>query len=105
VDDEISPEKVKSLARDGFTLLDVREGWECEIASIAGSKHIPMGELPSRAHQELDPGKHIVVLCHHGVRSMTVTNWLRQQGFETVQSMRGGIELWSRCIDPNVATY
>jgi rhodanese-related sulfurtransferase len=102
---EISPEAVNNLPRNGFMLLDVREPWECEIACIAGSKHIPMGELPGRAHQELDRGKHIVVLCHHGVRSMTVTNWLRQQGFETVQSMRGGIESWSRSIDPTVATY
>ena len=50
----------------------------------------------ARAHQELDPDAHIVVYCHHGVRSLNVTNWLRQQGFEKVQSMRGGIAAWSR---------
>ena len=49
-----------------------------------------MGDIPTRAHQELDPDQHIVVMCHHGVRSLSVTNWFRQQGYEKVQSMRGG---------------
>jgi len=67
--------------------------------------HIPMGDIPSRAHQELDPDAHIVVVCHHGVRSLSVTSWLRQQGFESVQSLRGGIDAWSRVIDPKVPLY
>src|ERR1035441_3651318 len=91
MDFEISPGQVKSLQKRGeaFTLLDVREAWEYEASRIEGAKHIPMGDVPTRAHQELDPDDHIVVLCHHGVRSLTVTNWLRQQGYEKVQSMRG----------------
>jgi rhodanese-related sulfurtransferase len=48
---------------------------------------------------------HIVVMCHHGVRSLTVTNWLRQQGYEKVQSMRGGIDGWARTVDPKVPLY
>ena len=56
-----------------------------------------------RANQELDPDAHIVVMCHHGVRSLNVTNWLRQQGFENVQSMRGGIDRWSREVDSDGA--
>ena len=64
-----------------------------------GAKLMPMGDVPSRAHQELDPEDHIVVVCHHGVRSMNVTAWLRQQGFEKAQSMRGGIDAWSRRVD------
>ena len=55
--------------------------------------------------QELDPDEHIVVVCHHGVRSLSVTNWLRQQGFENVQSMRGGIDGWARTVDPKVPLY
>jgi rhodanese-related sulfurtransferase len=107
MDYEITPEEVK-LKRDqgeAFTLLDVREPWEFEAASIAGAKLVPMGDVPSRAHQELDPEDHIVVVCHHGVRSMNVTAWLRQQGFENVQSLRGGIDRWSREIDPSVPLY
>jgi len=107
LDYEINPEDVKSLADRGetFTLLDVREPREFETATIAGAKLMPMGEVPSRAHQELDPDERIVVYCHHGVRSLNVTNWLRQQGFENAQSMRGGIDAWSRQVDARVPLY
>ena len=107
MDYEITPEEVKSKLNAGepFTLLDVREPWEFNTARIDGTKLIPMGDVPSRAHQELDPEEHIVVVCHHGVRSMNVTAWLRQQGFEKAQSMRGGIDAWSRQVDATVPMY
>ena len=107
MDYEITPEEVKTklTGQESFTLLDVREPWEFETAKIAGAKLMPMGDVPSRAHQELDPDEHIVVVCHHGVRSMNVTVWLRQQGFEKAQSMRGGIDAWSRQIDASVPKY
>ena len=107
MDYEITPEDVKGKldAGEEFVLLDVREPWEFETARINGAKLIPMGDVPSRAHQELDPEEPIVVLCHHGVRSMNVTVWLRQQGFEKAQSMRGGIDAWSRCVDGKVPMY
>jgi rhodanese-related sulfurtransferase len=107
MDYEITPEEVKAkLDRgEGFTLLDVREPWEFETAHMPGSKLVPMGDVPSRAYQELDPEVHIVVVCHHGVRSLNVTAWLRQQGFDKAQSMRGGIDAWSRQVDGNVPTY
>jgi rhodanese-related sulfurtransferase len=104
---EISAGQLKALQKTGepFLLLDVREPWEFDTAKIEGAKNIPMGDIPTRANQELDPDAHIVVVCHHGVRSLTVTNWLRQQGFEKVQSMRGGIDGWARTIDPKVPLY
>jgi rhodanese-related sulfurtransferase len=107
MDYEITPEAVKLAAdrKDPFTLLDVREPWEFETARIEGATLIPMGDVPSRAHQELDPEAHIIVYCHHGVRSMNVTAWLRQQGFEKAQSMAGGIDAWSRAVDGKVPTY
>jgi rhodanese-related sulfurtransferase len=107
MDYEITPEEVKSKvdAAEPFMLLDVREPWEFETARIDSAKLMPMGDVPSRAHQELDPEEHIVVMCHHGVRSMNVTVWLRQQGFEKVQSMRGGIDAWSRRVDEKVPMY
>ncbi len=106
-DYEISVEDVKRKldSAESFTLLDVREPWEFETARITGAKLIPMGDVPSRAHQELDPDDDIVVMCHHGVRSMNVTVWLRQQGFEKAQSMRGGIDAWSRRVDEKVPKY
>jgi rhodanese-related sulfurtransferase len=107
MDYEIDPESVQKMSKGGesFTLLDVREPWEFETARIEGAKLMPMGDIPSRANQELDPEDHIVVYCHHGVRSMNVTAWLRQQGFETAQSMAGGIDAWSRRVDPKVPVY
>jgi rhodanese-related sulfurtransferase len=100
---ELSPQEAKAALEAGAQLLDVREPWEISVASIGGV-NIPMGEIPSRL-QELDPDEHIVVLCHLGVRSLNVTAWLRQQGFEQVQSVRGGIDRWSREVDPTVPRY
>ena len=106
MDFEITPEETKQkLASGEAKLLDVREPWEHQTARIEGAKLIPMGEVPARAHQELDPEEYVIVYCHHGRRSLDVTNWLRQQGFDKVQSMRGGIDAWSRQIDPKVPTY
>jgi len=86
-------------------LLDVREQWEYETAHIEGSTLIPMNEIPARAHQELDDEANILVLCHHGARSLSVAAWLRQQGFDKAQSVSGGIDAWSRSIDPTVPRY
>lgn len=86
-------------------LLDVREPWECSTASIEGSLAMPMGEVTSRAHTELDPDAHIVVVCHHGQRSLSVAMWLRAQGFERAQSLAGGIDAWSRTVDASVSRY
>ena len=107
MDFEISPGQVKALQKSGetFTLLDVREDSEYEKSRIEGAMHIPMGDIPTRAHQELNPEDYIVVVCHHGVRSLSVTNWLRQKGYEKVQSMRGGIDGWARTVDPKVPLY
>ena len=86
-------------------LLDVREQWEFDTANIQSSKLMPMGEIPSRAHQELDEEAPILVLCHHGARSLSVAAWLRQQGFDKAQSVSGGIDAWSRTIDPTIPRY
>jgi rhodanese-related sulfurtransferase len=90
---------------DAPILLDVREPWEFHAASLPDSLLMPMGDVPSRAHAELDPDAHIVVLCHHGQRSLSVAMWLRAQGFDRAQSLAGGIDLWSRTIDPTIPRY
>jgi rhodanese-related sulfurtransferase len=106
---EISSMELKGLLVAGSEkrciLLDVREAWEHEEARIEGSILMPMGDVPSRAHQELDPESHIIAFCHHGVRSMSVTAWLRDQGFERAQSLRGGIDAWSAEIDSSIPRY
>jgi rhodanese-related sulfurtransferase len=105
-DYEISPADAATLLRaKKARFIDVREPWEVTTAQIEGSLLMPMGDVPGRAHQELDPDEHVVVFCHAGVRSMNVTVWLRNQGFEQAQSMRGGIDAWSREVDPSVPRY
>ena len=105
---EISPSEVKVLLDEqaDFFLLDCREAEEHATASIAGATLLPMSEIQERV-SELEPQRvrHIVVHCHLGGRSMQVTQWLRQQGFDRVQSMAGGIAAWSDEIDPSVPTY
>ena len=105
---EITPQEFHArLSQEGPTplLIDVREQWEFNTAHIENSLLMPMGDVPARAHQELDPDEPIVVLCHHGARSLNVTMWLRQQGFEHAQSLAGGIDAWSRTIDPTIPRY
>jgi len=103
---EVFPTEAAALLNERkVRFIDVREPWEVATASIAGSLAIPMGDVPARANTELDPDEHLVVFCHAGVRSMNVTVWLRNQGFENVQSMRGGIDAWSREVDANVPRY
>jgi rhodanese-related sulfurtransferase len=106
LDYEISPAEAAELLRENKTrFIDVREPWEFASGRIEGSLLMPMGDVPARAHQELDPDEHLVVLCHHGVRSINVTAWLRNQGFEQAQSLRGGIDAWSAEVDPSVPRY
>lgn len=103
---EISPsELAERLQRgDALLLLDCREPEEVALAKIDGATHIPMGDIPTR-QQELDPEQEIVVYCHAGMRSLSVAAWLKQQDFENVRSLAGGIDAWSTEIDPNVPRY
>lgn len=106
LDYEISPAEAAELLKEKKArLIDVREPWEFQTASIGGSVLMPMGDVPSRANQELDPDERLIVLCHHGMRSLNTTVWLRNQGFEQAQSLRGGIDAWSAEIDPTVPRY
>ena len=85
-------------------LLDVRQPVEHSIAAISGATLIPMPELPARLG-ELDRARPVVVHCHHGPRSLHATQWLRGQGFPRVLSLAGGIDAWSREVDPGVPRY
>jgi rhodanese-related sulfurtransferase len=107
LDLEVAPAELKTMLGGGAQpfLLDVREPWETTAVRFPGAHAIPMGDVPSRANMELDPDGRIVVICHHGVRSLNVANWLRNQGFEQAQSLRGGIDAWARDVDPEVARY
>ncbi len=105
---EVSAAEVKQRldAGDEFLLLDCREAEEYATARIEGSTLIPMSEIQRRV-AELEPHRErpIVVHCHHGGRSLRVTQWLRGQGFSGVQNMAGGIDAWSTEIDSSVPRY
>jgi rhodanese-related sulfurtransferase len=85
-------------------LLDVREPWEFQTCAIAGSLHIPMGEIPART-QELDPRAQHVVICHHGGRSMQVAMFLEKNGFPSIHNLAGGVDSWARTVDPSMPVY
>lgn len=92
---------------DSLTLLDCREDYENALCRIEPSVWIPMNTIPSELQrvEAMADEKLIVVYCHHGVRSLTVTSWLRRQGVENVVSLAGGIDRWSMEIDPAVPRY
>ncbi|MCA9174488.1 MAG: rhodanese [Planctomycetales bacterium] len=105
---ETDVKSVKRLMDEGaeFTLIDCRETHEHQTARIDGSVLIPMSEFVSRLGEiETLRESHVVVHCHHGGRSMQVTQYLRQQGFTQVQNMAGGIDAWSLEVDPAVPRY
>jgi rhodanese-related sulfurtransferase len=104
---EIQPAEVKVLLDRGLPvrLLDVREPEEFAIGSIDGARLIPMRTVPQHLRELDDDGPLWVVFCHHGVRSLSVVDWLRNQGLGNCQSMAGGINLWSLQIDPAVPRY
>ena len=91
-------------ARDKPVLLDVREPWEYERAHIAGAQLVPMRELPGRL-DEIDPDKDVVAICHHGGRSFQVAIFLEKNGYSKIHNLAGGVDAWSRTIDPAVPLY
>ncbi len=99
---EIAVEELQGN-RSGYLVLDVREPEELKIASVAGAVHIPMGEIPSR-FGELPPDRPIAVLCHHGVRSAQVSQFLQSNGLNAF-NIAGGIDAWSERIDRSIPRY
>ena len=94
----------RQSAGEKFLLVDVREPWEFEVCRIEGAKLMPMRTIPANL-QALDGDEDVICYCHHGQRSLDVAAWLRAQGVESAQSLAGGIERWSREIDPTVPRY
>lgn len=102
---EVSVHDLKRALDSGnAAVVDVREPWEAEIAKVPGAKLIPLGEFTARAG-ELPRDKPLLVMCHHGGRSMQATQWLRRQGYAQASNVAGGIDAWSREIDAAVPRY
>ena len=90
--------------RERPVLLDVREPWEYEKARIAGAQLVPMREVPNRL-DEIDQDKEVVAICHHGGRSAQVAVFLEKAGYTRVHNLVGGVDAWSRTVDPAVPLY
>jgi len=103
---ELTPAQVKARMNSGETLalLDCREPMEWEFGHIAGALHIPMRQTPGRL-AELPSDVPIVVYCHHGIRSLSVATYLRENGFDDAWSLAGGIDAWSTEIDHAIPRY
>lgn len=107
---EIGPTDVSYLMeRPGertFRLIDCREESEWHICHLPGAQLVPLSQFGELAPQVFaNTQEHIIIYCHHGMRSLRAASWLRQQGFTEAQSMHGGIEAWSQHIDPTVPRY
>ena len=88
----------------GIQVVDVREPDEFQIARVAGTTLLPLSELEGR-FGELKPGRTIYLHCKGGVRSLKAVQFLKQKGFKSVKSVRGGILAWANEIDPSVPKY
>ena len=104
-DINITPQELQELmiSETNFILLDVRTHKEIEIASLGGI-HIPLNELHNRIN-ELDQESHIVIYCHHGIRSLAAVGILQSNGFNQVRHLKGGIDAWSDIIDCSIRKY
>jgi rhodanese-related sulfurtransferase len=103
----LSPEEVAEKLRERpeeYSLLDVREPDEREVAVIEPSLHVPMNDVPRRL-AEIPKDKKLIVYCHHGTRSMMVAGYLQGAGYDSVANLDGGIDAWSRKVDPSVPRY
>jgi rhodanese-related sulfurtransferase len=105
---EITVEELDARLRGGAPtlLVDVRQPWEHEICALPDSLLAPLGELTEHVEDiQPDPGALVVVYCHHGIRSLSGAAILMRQGIEGAVSLAGGIDAWSRRIDPSVPLY
>lgn len=104
---QIDVQSLAALAAESITLVDVREPWEVEIAALPGAVPIPLGTLGDddpTTFREIDRSRPVIVYCHHGIRSERGAALLRSAGFDA-RSLVGGIDAWSREVDPTVSRY
>ena len=106
---ELTPQEAQCRlgGEQGAVLIDVREPEEFTLSRIAGAQLIPMAVVPAQLQklEALSDAQTLLILCHHGVRSLQVVFWLREHGVDNCFSVAGGIDRWSREIDPSVPRY
>ena len=107
--DEISaPDFAQRLAEGDLQLVDVREPEEVAIAALPNFTYLPLSQYPDWAEQiftHLDPSLETIVMCHHGMRSAQMCQWLQRQGFERTKNLAGGIDAYARLVDRAIPRY
>lgn len=104
---QMTAQALKSKLDQGgseFILLDVREPHEHQICQIEGSVLLPMQQIPP-ALDTLNSEQEIVVICHHGMRSMQVAEFLQQKEFTQIVNLQGGIDAWALTVDSSMQRY
>ena len=103
---DISVEELKARRDHGENplVIDVREDWELQLASLPDVVHVPMNQLTARL-SEFSRDVETIVMCHAGARSMRVAQFLSNQGFTNVANLSGGISAWSESVDATVPQY
>lgn len=103
---EIEPEDLERRLAGGevIQIVDVREDWERDICALPGALGIPMERIPDSL-ERLDRAAPLVLVCHHGMRSLHAANWLRNQGYDLALSLNGGVDAWAARIDTDMARY
>lgn len=108
---QISVEQLATLiteSSEGLQLIDVREPQEVAIAHLEGFEVLPLSEFAQwseQIHTRFDPDTETLVICHHGVRSAQMCQWLMNQGFTKVKNVAGGIDAYSLIVDPSIPRY
>ena len=102
----LTPEQLKASLdeNNSMLLLDVREPWEYALCHIDKSVNISMSNISSTV-EKFDPESEIVVICHHGIRSLQVANYLAERGFNKLTSLEGGVDAWAKSIDQTMPQY
>jgi rhodanese-related sulfurtransferase len=103
---QVTVQELDIWRREGreVAVLDVREPWEIEICHLAGALTIPLQSLPARVG-EVPSDRPVVVLCHHGMRSLQAATWLHRAGLVNAVNLAGGIDAWARQIEPSMGVY
>ncbi len=104
IDPEELKQRLDDTAQPKPLLLDVREPWEFEMCHLEGARLLPMQQIPQQA-KELADDAEIVVICHHGLRSAQVVQFLMRNGCKNVSNLQGGIDAWAELIDPTMRRY
>jgi len=103
---QMTPQQLKARLdrHDPLIMIDVRDPWEVQICRLENTLHIPMEEVPFRL-DELNPEDEYVVICHQGVRSAAISDWMERQGFLRVSNLEGGLDAWAQTIDARMRRY